>query len=308
MSSAARLALIVGLAAVAIFAPSAVAQGYEPPRTPDGKPDMQGIWTTAWLTPLERPPEATSLVLNSTEADALWEILWRQRDARDPLGPLESVDVRSLAIVGGEARSSLIVDPTNGKLPLTASGRARKAPPVSPGLDGPEQRPPAERCAVTTNAIAPLFVMPAGNMRQIVQTPDHVMMLTETFGIRRIIPLRAEARGVAETGRGHWEEDTLTVQTAGFAEDDRMRVGPYGSFPISPQTRIVERFKRTSEDEILYSFTVSDATLYAAPWRAEMALRRSDQRLFEWACHEANYSMFNMLRGARIKEQRAPTK
>lgn len=298
----------IALALAMMAAPIAIAQDYHPPRTPDDAPDMQGNWTAAWLTPLERPPEAPSFVLTQAEADALWLTLWNQRDSRDPLGPLESVDVRSLAIVGGQIRSSLIVDPPDGKLPLTPAGEARRPPPPQTGgvvgLDGPEQRPSPERCAATINAVAPLFVMPAGNIRQFVQTPDHFLILSEIFESRRIIPLRAEAHGLAETGRGRWEGDTLVIESAGFAANDRSRTAPYARFPISPQTRITERLRRTSEDEILYAFTVEDPALYLRPWTAEMALRRSHERVFEWACHEGNYAMSNMLRGARVVEQR----
>lgn len=290
----------------AVLAPGALAQDY--PRTSDGKPDFQGVWSSAWLTPLERPPQATSLILSPSEAEALFQTLWAERDARDPLGPLESIDVRSLVIVDGRARSSLIVDPADGKLPLTAAARARRGPPPLPGLDGPEQRPPPERCNVTSNAVAPLFVLPAGNMRQIVQTPDHFMALAETYGIARVIPLKDGVPAPAASGRGRWEGDTLVIETSGFAETDRIRVAPYANFPISPRSKIVERFQRTSRDEILYSFTVEDSALYTAPWTAEMSLLRSDEKIYEWACHEGNYAMSNMLRGARLEEQRAAAK
>lgn len=298
------------LALAMLLAPAALAQDYRPPLTVDGKPDLQGHWTAAWLTPLERPPEASKLKLTPAEAAALWKTLWSQRDARDPLGPLESVDVRSLVLVNGEARSSLIVDPTDGRLPLTDAARARPAPrpPTFEQMDDPEQRPPSERCAISTNMIAPLLVMPAGNIRQIVQTPTHLAIYLESFLAMRIIPLNAQVPGDPLAGRGRWEGDTLVVETTTFGPNDRIRVGPYLRFPVSEQTRIVERFRRTGPDEILYAFTVEDPKLYRTPWTAEMSLIRSDQQAYEWACHEGNYALSNMLRGARIKERRLASK
>ncbi len=281
------------------------AQAYQAPRSSDGRPDFQGVWSSAWLTPLERPAEAKSLVLTDDDADALREILWRRIDDADPFTPLESIDVRSLALIGGKARSSLIVDPADGRLPFTEETRRRRQPPPTPGFEGPEARPPSERCIVKTNSMAPMMVLPAGNMKQIVQTQDHLVILSETYTQARIIPLNDRARAAASYGRGRWEGDTLVVESSGFALNDRIRAAPYANFPISPASRIVERFTRTSEDEILYSFEVEDASLYVRPWKAEMPLSRSKERVFEWACHEANYSLTNMLQGARVVEARA---
>ena len=173
------------------------------------------------------------------------------------------------------------------------------------GVDGPEQRWISERCLNDGNTVAPFVVLPAGNMKQIVQTRDHVVVLSETMSSLRIIPVHAGARGLPETGRGYWDGDTLVVKTGGFAPTDRMRIGRFAQFPISPKTTITERFTRTSIDEIVYRFTVADADLYTRPWTAEMALKRSDLRLYEWGCQEANYALFNILRGARVVEAKA---
>ncbi|MDP3740105.1 MAG: hypothetical protein Q8R02_22160 [Hyphomonadaceae bacterium] len=268
-------------------------------------PDLQGYWVTAYITPLERPPEVSKLVLTPSEGRALFEILWNQRDARDPLGPLESVDVRSLVNVQGQIRSSLIVDPGNGKLPLK-EGVFKPPPPVPfTRLDDPEQRPPSERCIPRMSVIAPMLVAPAGNVRQFVLTADHLVIQTEAFNQTRIVPLRSGAPGRHETGVGHWEGETLVVESSAFAPGERARVGPYAMFPISPDTRIVERFRRVSDGEMLYSFTVEDPAFYTRAWTAEMSLYRTDKPAYEWACHEGNYAMTNMLRGARLQELRA---
>lgn len=298
------LALVLWLAATGA---SHAQAAYQTPRSSDGRPDFQGVWSAAWLTPLERPAEARSLVLTGDEAHALREVLWKRVDDTDPLSPVESIDVRGLALVDGEARSSLIVEPADGRLPFTEEARRRRQPPPAPGFDGPEARPVSERCTGRTNMMAPLLVLPAGNMKQIVQTKDHLVILSETYTQTRIIPLNDGARAVTSYGRGRWDGETLVVESKGFAPADRVRAAPYANFPISPASRITERFTRTSDSEILYSFEVEDASLYVRPWKAEMALAKSDERVFEWACHEANYSLTNMLKGARVAEERAPT-
>jgi hypothetical protein len=206
--------------------------------------------------------------------------------------------------VGGRLRSSLIVDPPNGRLPIAASASAARTLPTF-GFDDPEQRLPAERCVLSANTIAPFFILPAGNLKQFIQTPDHIVVLSETMNALRIIPVRADAPGLKEAGRGRWEGDTLVVETSGFAPGDRMRLSAYARFPISPRTVITERFTRTAVDEILYSYTVADPDLYSAAWTAEIALRRTDDPLYEFACHEGNYGMVGILQGARQTERRA---
>jgi hypothetical protein len=280
-------------------------QTYQPPRTPDGHTDFQGNWSTMWITPLERPPEASQLVVPASEQAKLFATLWRRR-YEGPLDPGYDVDVRSLLIVGGEARSSQIVDPPDGKIPFTEAGRARiPAPPTRgpPGLDDPEQRLVSERCINPLNSIAPLGIQPSGNMRQIVQTPDHFVILSENLSPLRVIPTGA-ARGLPGAGLGHWEGDTFVVETSGFAPEDRVRRGSFTQFSISPKSRITERFTRTGPDEILYAFTVEDPDLYTRPWTAEFSLKRSSAQLYEWGCHEGNYALANMLRGARVAEAR----
>jgi hypothetical protein len=274
------------------------------PRTPEGKPDFQGNWSAAWITPLERPSGTSGLVVPPSETDALYDAIYAQFGVgADGIGPTHSLDVNSLLRVGGEARSSLIIEPEDGKLPLRERARPGGRPAM--GTDGPEQRGVSERCLNDGNTVAPFVVLPAGNMKQIVQTRDHVVVLSETMSSLRIIPVHSTARGLAETGRGRWEGDTLVVETSGFAPSDRMRIGRFAQFPISPKSTITERFTRTSSDEIVYRFTVADPDLYTQAWTAEMALRRSDQRLYEWGCQEANYALVNILRGARVTEARA---
>jgi hypothetical protein len=255
-----------------------------------------------WITPLERPAGASQLVVPASEQATLFAALWRRYEG--PFDPGYDVDVRSLLIVGGEMRSSQIVDPPDGKIPFTEAGRALIPPPPPRAFDHPEQRLISERCLNPLNTMAPLGIQPSGNMRQIVQTPDHVVILSENLSALRIIPLGA-AKGLPDAGRGHWEGDVFVVETSGFAPADRVRRGSFAQFSISPKSTITERFTRTGPDEILYAFTVEDPDLYTRPWTAEFALKRSDDKLYEWGCQEGNYALANILRGARVVEERA---
>jgi hypothetical protein len=295
--------LVLLSAALASASPS-FAQAYTPPRTPDGRPDFQGTWTSGWITPLERPPEANSLVLQSEDARRVYAAVFERMDAFDPFGPNDNWDLDSLAVVRGQTRSSLIVDPPDGRIPFSDEGKKRRAAlPPPAGVDGPEQRPRNERCLVDANSIAPFLTLPAGNIRQIVQTPGSFLIHTESFSQLRIVPTSGQ-RAVNGT-RGWWEGDTLVIETAGFAPTDRFRFTRLLAFVLAPGTRITERLTRIAEDEILYSFTVEDALLYTRPWTAEMSLRKTDAHIYEWGCQEANYGLANILRGARVVEERA---
>ena len=276
-----------------------------PPRGADGKVDFQGVWSTAWATALERPPGTSGLVITQDEAQILIKSAFGVLDERDPLSPLESLDFGRAMTIRGEIRSSLIVDPENGRLPYTAAALKSRQPPPVPSFDGPEGRPASERCLGTANAAAPFMTLPAGNIKQIIQTKDYLVVLSETFARLRIIPLGDAAPGRADQGRGRWDGDAIVVETRGFQPDDRVRATQFVNFAISPNTVITERFERTRPDEILYSYTVSDPDLYLRPWRAEMAFAKSPQRLYEWGCQEGNYALTNMLRAARLEESEA---
>jgi hypothetical protein len=210
--------------------------------------------------------------------------------------------------VNGELRSSFIVDPPDGRLPYTQEGRARRTSFRSfTGEDGPEQRMLTERCLLGGSGQAPFLPIPASNLRSVVQTRDHVVFLTESFDQLRIVPLDGRSGPVLARGgasRGRWEGETLVVETSNIQPGDGFRIAPLSTFAVSPSTRITERFSLVGKDEIAYSFTVEDPVLYTRGWRAESTLARSGDRVYEWACHEGNYSMANILRGARIVEMK----
>jgi len=211
--------------------------------------------------------------------------------------------------VRGEFRSSQVIDPADGKVPLTEAGAAKRRT-ITPQLaDNPEERVVNERC-LAGYWRAPILLGPEGMYMQIVQTPQALVLHGEAMSNVRIVefgPSRRPASIVSWQGEGvaRWDADTLVIETTRFRKDDIARGAPYGFFPITTETKITERFTRVSEDEIVYRYTVDDAAMFTRPWTAELSLRRSSERLYETACHEANYSMSNILRGARVAEEPA---
>lgn len=289
------------------LAAPALAQSYAPPRDVYGHPDMQGTWVSRWITPLERQAGVATLTLSEQEAKALEASEWTRHNAIDPIEGTDSFEYSSLVTVRGERRSSLIVDPPNGRLPyLQESARVGARPPT--GLDGPEQRALNERCLSGGNGFAPNLTAPSGNIRQIVQTKSDIAIWTELLSQLRIIPVDGRTgRGARhEMMSGHWEGDTLIVETWDIVEPSR---GARGSlFAVSPKTRITERLTRTGVGEITYTFRVEDPSIYSMVWTAETVMKRSDDRMFEFACHEGNYGLANILSGARVTEQRTAAK
>jgi hypothetical protein len=306
---------LCGLLAALVLAGAAAAAD-RLPRTPSGAPDLQGLWTNASLTTLERPARFTALVIPEAEAKAF-------EAAHDGVPAVVGGDVGQgetewwelggkLARIEGQARSSWVTEPADGRLPFSPEGRrnlqANQARLMS-NFDGPEVRPATERCLVSvggTNA-PPMLNAGYNNHLQIVQTPEHVVIVTEMNHDARIIPLTAgpAAPGASWLGHsvGRWEGDTLVVETTGFQPGSAWRAP--GPLYISPDARVTERFTRTSRDEIRYAFSVEDPSTYSRPWRAEMPLRRAPGPMYEFACHEGNYSMAGVLAGGREKEREA---
>jgi hypothetical protein len=313
----ARLAWWVGTVACLAMAltPCASAQASgEIFRTAEGKPDFHGVWTTRWTTPLERMPTWKTLVISPEEGEALRSAFLARLDAANPMG-VRARDLTGPLVVRGETRSSLIVDPPDGRLPLTEEGRARRSQTPSNGVtgaDGPEQRSLTERCLMSGNGYAPFLTQPANNIRQVVQTRTHVIIFTESYSQLRIIPLGGAAGPQLPRGgssKGRWEGDTLVVETGAFPADDRIRNAGAGiTFPISPRTRMTERFTFIGVDQILYRFTIEDPALYSQAWTGETLMTRSQEQMFEFACHEGDYSMAGILAGARVDERRKATR
>jgi len=306
-----RLAMLAAAAAVA-----APLSAQSPPRPRDGHPDLQGTWNFSSLTPLERPAQfADKPVLTDAEA-AEFERETLERTNADRRRDTVEADVaqaynnawydRGTKVVGTK-RSSLIIDPPDGRIPpLTASGQADAAARAEARrgrgpADGPEDRSLAERCLLF-NAGPPLLPGPYNNNLQIVQTRDYVVIANEMIHDVRIIPLDGRphlAAGIRRwqgDPRGHWDGDTLVVETTNFSDRTRFR----GS---DTHLRLVERFRRVDAKTLDYQFTVEDASVFSRPWAVSLPLTTSDGPIYEYACHEGNYAMAGILRGARAQEQ-----
>ncbi len=282
------------------------------PRTPGGHPDLQGVWDNSTLTPLERPADLADKEFFPDTAAADYESLAQYvARLRSRFGEKEGVLTgeangiwRTPRKVGPDRRTSIITDPANGKLPpLTPFAAARAAELArmrkEHPADNPEELSINERC-ISWGADPPLLPVADNNYLQIVQTRDHVMILHEMIHDARIIPLDGRPhlpRGVEQlTGdsRGRWEGDTLVVDTTNFTDETRFSGSGTG-------LHVVERFTRTDPNTLRYDFTVDDAASFTRPFTGRVWMSRTDDRIFEYACHEANYSMEGILRGARAQ-------
>ena len=315
------LSLVLVAAALLIGAPAAAAADYHAPRNAQGEPDLQGVWNTHFVLPMEARPDTPSLTLPEAQAKAYARKLNDEAGklaifAQDPeVAEIRSDDKRSApAIVRGQYRTRQVVQPADGMLPLTRGMRGQMRfieqalrtqlePPFS--KDDPEVRPNWERCVVGWGQ-PPISGTGDINPRQIVQTKDAVVILTEYGPDLRIIPytdkhgplLQASALGDAIA---HWEGETLVIETIGMPAKDALR--PFPTLFVPASAKVIERYTRVSATELLYQYTVVDPTVYTAPWLAEFSLFASPKPIYEFACHEGNYSLPNILAGARADEK-----
>jgi hypothetical protein len=281
---------------------------------PDGQVDLQGVWSHKNITPLERPPDFKTLVITPGEAEELTErILKRRENLSRPAEPSLYFWPRSVERIRGEYRSSVIVDPPNGHIPANdhfkSLAKAASAA-VMTAFDGPEARPPAERCLSAVTAQPPVTVMPSADLREIVQTPAAIVIASEELHEARVIRMNAKhvpATIVSWLGDsiGWWEGATLVIETKYFTQTSGARMGPSSLFFVGPNTTVTERITRTSADELRYEFTVEDPTYYTQPWKGETRFGRSDEQMFEFACHEGNYSLTYALMGGRAHDAEA---
>jgi hypothetical protein len=301
------LLFFVLLAAPVLPMQSAAAQSATPASS--ANPGFDGVWTSRSITPLERPRGVAKLVLTAEETRAAEAAEWVRHNAIDPIEGTASFEFTHFVIVRGESRSSLIIDPADGKLPYTEKARALGiGTRVQTGTDGPEQRALNERCIASGNGFAPHMTAPSGNIRQIVVATGNVSIWTELESQLRIIPTDGHTNIGARNEKtiGRWVDGVLVVETTGIRDPVR---GARGNlFPLTRNTVITERFALTSRDEILYRFTVHDPELYTQDWTAETVMARTSDRMFEFACHEGNYGLYNILLGARVLEERAAKK
>ena len=316
------------LIATALVTGSAEADGYRPPKTASGAPDLQGIWTNTALTFLQRPPIFKGLIATDKEAAAMLAGFKQfagsiTSDAPiDPTGPAPPVVKEApqadflemdlnLARIDGQMRSSWIIDPVDGRIPFTDAGRkAARAGAKDNGYAGPETRPTDERCltAIGSPEGPPMMNTGFNGHYQITQTPSHVAILVEMNHDVRIIRLMDHAPTPAAMqpwmgdSIGWYEGDTLVVQTTHFNTPGAFVGSLGGGFMFSPEGKLTERFTRKAKDLILYEFSVEDPAHFTKVWRAEMPMRAARGPIYEYACHEGNYSLPNILRGARVEE------
>ena len=299
-----------------VVAPSSWAQtdaGARPfsvARTPWGHPDFQGVWTNQTPVPLERPEALAGKRTFAPEEAARFEQTAFQRLAQrigDDVELSGEIDEVWLETQHGRVppnlRTSLIVEPDDGKVPFTPQGRARweAVPrPLAPkGADRPEDRDEAERCITTGGVLVPNPFY--NNYHQILQAPDHLVIVTEMMHEARVIPLDgrphagAGVRSWLGDSRGRWDGTTLEVETTNFNARRLFQGATAG-------LHLLERFTPIDPDTLAYRLTVTDPATYTQPWVVEHALRRADGALYEVDCHEGNYGLAGILSGARAQE------
>jgi hypothetical protein len=309
--------ILVFLGALAVAAGQTASKSWTPPRTPDGQPDLQGIWNTATLTPLQRPANLagqeffSEQEVEAFEKESLTGVDADRRDggAGADVGRAYNEFWRDRGRVVPTRRTSLIIDPPDGRVPAltpeaqkrnSARAEARRLRPA----DGPEDRSLAERCVAVSNAGPPMMPANYNSNYQILQSPGYVVILSEQIHDARVIPTDgrphapANVRQYLGDSRGRWEGDTLVVETTNFTDETAFQ----GS---GPGMRLIERFTRTAPETIVYEFTVDDPASFVRPWTAQMFMTRTDELLYEYACHEGNYGIEGVLAGFRAAERAA---
>jgi hypothetical protein len=318
-------------------------------RGPDGKPDLQGFWDFRTLTPLERPAsQANKPFLTEDEANALAR---QNSDRRARANETGTTRTAPRAAGGGSAavgayndfwfdgganvvndrRTSLIVDPPDGRLPArqkgvvyqagTLTGDAAPQPgpvrlmSIGTGTDGPEYRGLAERCLVGFNSGPPMLPSYYNNHMQLVQTRDYVVILNEMNHDARIVPigprplLPTSVRQWAGVSHGYWEGDTLIIKTTNFT-DKTPSFSPNlaAAAGTGATLNLTERFRRADADTLIYEFTVDDPSTFTRPFTAVVPMRKSAEPVYEYACHEGNYGLLSIVKGARIQEAEEKSK
>ena len=287
---------ILAAVLVLVLVPAAAPGQDAPPRTPWGAPDLRGVWSHGTATPLERPERYGG---RGRLTDAEIAAVDAAQRSTDGLGARRAVWwERSLS----DGRTSMIVDPPDGRIPWSAAGRARRAARPGQTTEGPEGRSPQERCI---SYGIPRLGGPYSQNVHVAQTPDHVLLLHEMVHEFRVIPLDGRphlpgrVRQWLGDSRGRWEGDTLVVETTGFRDAQRFQGLPQGGM------RLVERFTRLDADTVRYAVTFEDPDLWTRPWTAEILMPPTEGAMFEFACHEGNTGIAATLEIARGEEAAA---
>jgi len=312
-----RIRLVLLAVALGAGASAADKGEFKAPRTPWGDPDIQGIWDFRTITPLERPKAlGDKQVLSADEAEEFQAetLAVRNKDRRTQDGLSTQADVANAYNqfwwdygnqLTEDKRTSLVVSPADGRIPAPtpkakeryAGIRSRRARPAH----GPEDRGAFERCILGFNAGPPYTPSAYNNNVHILQTPDHVVLLIEMVHDARIVPIDArpplpgEIRQWRGDARGHWDGDTLVVESRNFSDKTSFR-------GTGKNLHLIERFTRVAPDRVVYEYTINDPEMFTEPWTVAIPMKWNEQPMYEYACHEGNYAMESMLAGARAQE------
>mgnify|MGYP003310575584 FL=1 len=322
MMPAVVVVMMIALSAVSIQAQS----NWEPPRTTWGAPDLQGVWDFRTLTPFERPVELGDKAVLTDEEVAEYEAsrlaAFAVRDDQEPADVVGNYN--QFWFDPGETantnRTSLVVDPPNGRVPELTIAAARERAEydrIRSGLLMHDLTPGGwvedmgsdalqVRCIVGFNSGPPMTPGGYNQNVQLFQTETHVVLLNEMVHHSRVVPLDgsshldASIRQWKGDSRGHWDGDTLVVETTNFLRETGFRRG------LSDENlKLTERFTRVSPTTLMYEATIDDPTVWSEPWTYQIPMQSNDQPLYEYACHEGNYGLYNMLAGAREAERAA---
>ncbi len=300
-------------------------RAWTPPRTPDGHPDLDGTWNSASITPLERPVAlANKAFYTPAEIEALQDPRLKDlnRDRRDgganaDLGRAYNEGWYDRGTqFGSNLRTSRVIDPPDGRIPpMTPAAQKRfkdnHAWFAAHPADNPEDRPLPDRCLIFSQSGPPFLPGNYNNNYQIVETPDYVAIMSEMPHQTRIIPvheqpaLPTDVRQWMGDSKGHWEGDKLVVETTNLRSNNQSRFGVQYDGMTDENLRITETFQRTAPDTIIYRATINDPTVYTKPWTIETPMTKTEEPIYEYACHEGNYGLADILAGARAEEKKA---
>ena len=325
---AAKAAAIVTVVTLGLaVAPGAVLAQEEAPRTTWGAPDLNGVWDFRTLTPFERPEELADQATWTEEEAAAFEAdrlaFFEIRDDQEPddiVGNYNQFWFDPGDAVSATNQTSLVVDPPNGRVPPLNAAAAAKRTEMERAREGTNRHVPtyggfvedlgagghAVRCILGFNSGPPMTPGGYNQNVQIVQTPDHVVLLNEMVHSSRVVPLDGrphvseDLRQWMGDSRGRWEGDTLVVETRNFLRETSFRAGV-----TTADLHLIERFTRVSDGMLMYEVTVEDPNAWDRPWTYRLPMMKNDQPIFEYACHEGNYGLYNIIAGAREKEREA---